>query len=54
MSYRVWWLIAFWALGVGVAIELRSSDGTGKGTPQATARVAPAPVAAQPAAMRRG
>jgi hypothetical protein len=54
MSYRVWWLIAFWALGIGVAIEMERPKSDAKGGPQAAAHVVPAPVATQSATSRRG
>ena len=53
MSYRVWWLLAFWALGVGVAIELEP-QGRREGEPQAEARALPPPVAARPAVNKGG
>jgi hypothetical protein len=54
MSYRIWWLIAFWALGIGVAIEMQRPDREGKADSRAASHVVPAPVAAQPAASRGG
>ena len=54
MSYRVWWLIAFWALGVGVAIELEAPAGEPRGEPRAEARAVPAPVATRSAASPGG
>jgi hypothetical protein len=50
MSYRVWWLIALWALAVGIAVELQSPGNAGRDEAQATARALPPPVATQPAA----
>jgi len=54
MSHRVWWLIAFWALAVGMAIELQSPASAGKDEAQAATRAAPTPVAVQGATTRRG
>jgi hypothetical protein len=54
MSYRVWWLLAFWALGVGVAIELERPDSNDKAEPQAAAHAAPASVAERAGADKRG
>lgn len=54
MSYRVWWLLAFWALGIGVAIELERPDGDGKAAPQAASHAVPAPVASRPGANKGG
>jgi hypothetical protein len=45
MSYRIWWLIAFFALGIGIAIELETPSGSEAGPPAAEAR---APAAALP------
>ncbi len=45
MSYRIWWLIAFWALGIGVAIEIERPEGDARGGPQAAAQAASATVA---------
>ena len=53
MSYRVWWLLAFWALGVGVAIELEP-QGQREGEPRAEARTVPAAVALRPALNKGG
>ena len=54
MRYRVWWLIAFWALVVGIAIELPSPEGAGRDEAQAAARGATPALAAQRAAGVRG
>lgn len=55
MSYRVWWLIAFWALGIGVAIELEAPADKPRQEPRAEAReVPPVPVAARSAASHGG
>ena len=54
MAYRVWWLIAFWALAVGVAIELQSPESAGRQEAQAAAPGAPTPVVAQRAASDHG
>jgi hypothetical protein len=47
MSYRIWWLIAFFALGIGVAIELEAPSGSEAVPPAAEAR---GPVSAPPSA----
>jgi hypothetical protein len=54
MSYRVWWLLAFWALGVGVAMELEAPKRDHRDAPKAEARAVPAPVAAQATPSRGG
>ncbi|MBK9245395.1 MAG: hypothetical protein IPM30_11250 [Burkholderiales bacterium] len=54
MSYRVWWLLAFWALGVGVAIELEPPQGEREGTQRAEARAEPASVAARAVTSKGG
>ena len=54
MSYRVWWLIAFWALGIGVAIELEAPADVPRDEPRAEARDVPVPVAARSAASHGG
>lgn len=54
MSYRVWWLIAFWALGIGVAIELEAPADEPREEPRAEARDVSAPVAARSAASHGG
>jgi len=54
MSYRVWWLLAFWALGVGLAIELEAPKGDRNGEPRAEAPAAPATVAARTSPGRGG
>jgi len=43
--YRIWWLIAFCALGIGVAIEMEAP--ADNAAPRAQAAVTPGPVAAQ-------
>jgi hypothetical protein len=48
MSYRIWWLIAFWALAVGIAIEVQAPEGAGEADAQAASRAAPSAVAARP------
>jgi len=47
MTYRIWWLIAFFALGIGIAIEMEmeAASGVEAGPPAAEAR---APVSAEP------
>jgi len=45
MTYRIWWLIAFFALGIGIAIELEAPSDREAGPPAAEAR---APVSAEP------
>lgn len=53
MSYRIWWLIAFCALGIGVAIEAEVPADTGAAEQSARAHVPPATVAATPAPAAR-
>ena len=52
MSYRIWWLIAFCAFGIGVAIEA-DAPGSGPGAPTA-ATAAGTAVALQPGEAQRG
>jgi len=53
MSYRIWWLIAFCALGIGVAIEAEAPAATVGAQQSARAPAPPATVAATPAAPAR-
>jgi len=56
MSYRIWWLIAFAALGIGVAIEHDPRAGADAATKaeSAQARLQAAPLAAQKQLARGG
>jgi len=47
VTYRIWWLIAFVALGIGIAIELEAPSGAEAEAPAAAAR---APDTVQPRA----
>ena len=56
MSYRIWWLIAFAALGIGAAIEHEPRAGADAAAKAeaAQARLQPAPLAAQKQPARGG
>jgi len=49
MSYRIWWLIAFCALAIGIAIEMDTPADPDAAEQSASARAMPAPLAAQSA-----
>lgn len=53
MSHRIWWAIAFCALGIGLAIEADAPADEAAMAPSAATTTMPAPVAATPSANPR-